>query len=537
MAIQAVSVPTKRLATSILSTDMSFQLNNILSWKGLVDGTTNLTSADFPARGFGAFRNSTNTQIELFEFDPTTIASASITIVSRGLSYSGGYVDGGTTKYNWNANETLIELGTDGPQVFQLLRDYIDAISIAGAANATTSLQGLVELATQAEYDAGTATGGTGASIVATPAIARGKKYNDYAVDSVGTDDYAITPTPAITAYVAGQEFTFKAGTANTGACTLAVSGLTAKTIKKDVSLDLATGDILANQIVHVVYDGANFQLQSQEAGVKNAAQLTGLVPLASLPIPIYQQAIPCPIQDGASGLASGSNTDGSVLYIVHQFAATELFRYARDSASGMYYQTHAVNMTTPIPSSDFGAIILIGSNIYVFANDGTNINCFRYSADDLTGEQAMTVPTVASTSVTTAWTDGTFAYVVSSASATTARKWSVAGTVFSAVNTAVAPSNTFDQTSMSSMWDGTFAYVVQQNLGNTAFAINKITNITGTTVSLTTKTVQKFSDAHYGGIIVPFDATRLYIGTISSDYNATAVNSAKINLIPVTKP
>ena len=55
----------------------------------------------------------------------------------------------------------------------------------------------------------------------------------------------------------------FKANTANTGAATLNVNSLGAKTIKKNVSQDLETGDISANQIITVVYDGTNFQLQS----------------------------------------------------------------------------------------------------------------------------------------------------------------------------------------------------------------------------------------------------------------------------------
>lgn len=89
-----------------------------------------------------------------------------------------------------------------------------------------------------------------------------------YAVDSVGTDSYAITPSPAITAYTAGQTFTFQAGTANTGAATLNVNALGAKTIKKNVSTDLATGDILLNQIVEVKYDGTNMQLISIPSGI-----------------------------------------------------------------------------------------------------------------------------------------------------------------------------------------------------------------------------------------------------------------------------
>lgn len=153
---------------------------------------------------------------------------------------------------------------TDSKQIIS--KGYADSLAILGAGNADATTQGLVEIATQAEVDAGTLVGGSGANLVATPNLNRGKAYNDYAVDSVGTDAYAITITPAITAYAAGQVFVFKAGTANTGAATLAVSGLTAKTIKKNVSADLDTGDISANQIVTVVYDGTNMQLTSNQS-------------------------------------------------------------------------------------------------------------------------------------------------------------------------------------------------------------------------------------------------------------------------------
>lgn len=87
-----------------------------------------------------------------------------------------------------------------------------------------------------------------------------------YAVDSVGTDAYAITPDPAITAYAAGQVFTFKAATANTGTATLNVSGLGAKTIKKNATATLVTGDIPANAICVCVYDGTDMQLVSPAA-------------------------------------------------------------------------------------------------------------------------------------------------------------------------------------------------------------------------------------------------------------------------------
>lgn len=79
-----------------------------------------------------------------------------------------------------------------------------------------------------------------------------------YAVDAGGDDTYAITVTPAPDNYSDGDEYTFKVATGNTGACTLNVNGLGAIAIKKysqGGKIDLATGDILANQMVRVKYD------------------------------------------------------------------------------------------------------------------------------------------------------------------------------------------------------------------------------------------------------------------------------------------
>lgn len=82
-----------------------------------------------------------------------------------------------------------------------------------------------------------------------------------YAADSVGTDAYAISLSPVPASYTTGMLLAFKAGTINTGAATLNVNGLGAKTIKKNYDEDLVDGDIKANQIQIVIYDGTNFQL------------------------------------------------------------------------------------------------------------------------------------------------------------------------------------------------------------------------------------------------------------------------------------
>ncbi len=142
-------------------------------------------------------------------------------------------------------------------------KKYVDDVSIVGAADATTSTQGLVQLPTQAEVDAGTATGSTGASLTPTPALLRSKLLNDYVADTGAANAYVITPGIAIVAYVTGQRFTFKVKTTNTGASTLAVSGLSATQIIRNdgASTALGSGDLVAGQIVEVEETANGFAL------------------------------------------------------------------------------------------------------------------------------------------------------------------------------------------------------------------------------------------------------------------------------------
>lgn len=76
-----------------------------------------------------------------------------------------------------------------------------------------------------------------------------------------GTDTYTASITPAISSYVNTQRFFIKFTNANTGASTLNLNGLGAIPIKKSVSTALASGDILAGQILCLAYDGTNFQI------------------------------------------------------------------------------------------------------------------------------------------------------------------------------------------------------------------------------------------------------------------------------------
>lgn len=109
----------------------------------------------------------------------------------------------------------------------------------------------------------------TGEQIPASEYNEIAKSSGLYAADSAANDSYVITVSPTPLSYLTGIEFTFKANTSNTGACTLNVNGLGAKTIKKNVNQDLDDNDILAGQLVRVKYDGTNFQLMVNRAQTK----------------------------------------------------------------------------------------------------------------------------------------------------------------------------------------------------------------------------------------------------------------------------
>jgi len=142
-------------------------------------------------------------------------------------------------------------------------KQYVDGVANAGASDANTTTKGIVEEATQAEVDARTTTGSTGAKLFAPLDKIRASKYHDYAADAGSNDTYVITVTPAPTAYAAGQVFQFKANTVNTGACTLNVNSLGAVSLKMNKDLDPVDGYIKAGQIVTVIHDGTNFQILS----------------------------------------------------------------------------------------------------------------------------------------------------------------------------------------------------------------------------------------------------------------------------------
>ena len=80
----------------------------------------------------------------------------------------------------------------------------------------------------------------------------------NYAVDTASDDTYLAT-IQGITAYNAGLVIWLNPVTDNTGACTLDINSLGAKSLKTVLGQDPGNNHIDAAQIVPLCYDGTNF--------------------------------------------------------------------------------------------------------------------------------------------------------------------------------------------------------------------------------------------------------------------------------------
>lgn len=110
-------------------------------------------------------------------------------------------------------------------------------------------------------------------------------KIERYGASSTGNDSYAVTNTYPTRAYYTGMIQQFKADVSNTGAATINVDGLGAKTIKKVITsgkTDTITGDIIANGFYSVIYDGTDFVLINPNDLLNTTLSTTGDLVYAS---------------------------------------------------------------------------------------------------------------------------------------------------------------------------------------------------------------------------------------------------------------
>lgn len=96
-----------------------------------------------------------------------------------------------------------------------------------------------------------------------------------YCRSTTGTDTYTCALTPTLTAYTRGGCLVLDGDTANTGAATVNVDTLGAKSILTRVSGALLDGDIPANKPTRICYDGTQFIVQGGSGNVSTDAAAT----------------------------------------------------------------------------------------------------------------------------------------------------------------------------------------------------------------------------------------------------------------------
>lgn len=89
-----------------------------------------------------------------------------------------------------------------------------------------------------------------------------------YLTTITGTDTLTAVAPVLLSAYATGQVFHFLATGTNTGAVTININGIGAKSIKTQDGTDLAAGTLTSGLAVQIIYDGTNFQYSSRGANV-----------------------------------------------------------------------------------------------------------------------------------------------------------------------------------------------------------------------------------------------------------------------------
>lgn len=209
-------------------------------------GTEN-TDFKLPHAGATQFILSDAPQV-LFKYD---VIENDVTITGRKQFPAGGSASAAVVGVTYSAPTQDNEVAT---------KKYIDDIAISGSPNATTAVKGIVELPTQAEVEAATSTGGTGASLVLTNNQYGARNNIGYASGSGSPNTYTVTVTPTPTGYATGQIVGVLMPNQNTGNATLNVNGLGAKTIRLG-GTGLFAGAFATNSVVGLQYNGSSFDI------------------------------------------------------------------------------------------------------------------------------------------------------------------------------------------------------------------------------------------------------------------------------------
>ena len=203
------------------------------------------------------------------------------------------------------------------------------------------------------------------------------------AITTTGSSNaYVLTTGLSLAAYVAGQSFDIKASFSNSGAATINVDAIGAKSITKNGTTALASGDIVSGNIYRISYDGTQFQLVGTTGtGVYQPldATLTALAALSwSSGSPVVQftaaDTVSLTLTPSVTSiaLAAGSAASPSVSFATGRgiYDTGTLLAFTAGSSLRMSLGSGSLVLTVPVLLSD-GTVSLPGMTFSADTDNG----------------------------------------------------------------------------------------------------------------------------------------------------------------------
>ena len=238
-----------------------------------IDGS-NIVTADLGSFAFATLEPGNGVQEEAILFTGVT-QNANGTATLTGVSSVGFLtpytVTSGLTKTHAGASKLIL---SNDAAFYNNLILYLNDIAGAGAANASTTVKGIVQAATATNINNSTPTGTTGAVLAMTPDAFSNSTSGSYLnsvrnsgipfTTATGTSSaFTATLASAVSTLASGTYFNVLFQTTNASGATLDVNSIGAKPLKKAYSTSVASGEIIPGQISTLVYDGVGFQVKS----------------------------------------------------------------------------------------------------------------------------------------------------------------------------------------------------------------------------------------------------------------------------------
>jgi len=295
-------------------------------------------------------------------------------------------------------------------------KKYIDDIAISGSPDATTSVKGIVELPTQTEQEAGTATGGTGATLVLTNNQYGARNNIGYAAGGGTPNTVTVTVTPTPTAYATGQVVGVLMPGTNTGAVTLDVNSLGAKAVQLGGAA-LGAGAVTTNTVAGFLYNGTAFEMVSSSnlisasaVGYKLALRnSTGDVTVNTTPTASTDAASKAYVDSLVSVYKNGTTTknaaDGSTTQtIAHGLGVSP--KYVKVIALASQAGASAGDMNTMLAITSYNGTTQSSVSVYrQSTNNQTQATTFTLNGAGSDSATQSGVVTYDATNITITWT------------------------------------------------------------------------------------------------------------------------------------